>query len=247
MSEAFLGFGGNIGDARKIVDEAVRDFCDGVAVRLIARSSDYRTSPWGMTDQPPFINLCLRVETALSPRALLQRALSVEANLGRDRGREQRWGPRPIDIDILAYDNLVVDEPGLRLPHPRLVKGRSCSRRSTRSRPISKSAARRCAIWRRGSIDPELSGWRGLPPDLRASHPLQRHRDALADADAHGGERARPPRRLSSSAAVPAMRAPDMPSGWPSAIAPPFGLTCSASSGSPRPRSTASAWRRRPR
>ena len=122
MSEAFLGFGGNIGDARKIVDEAVRDFCDGVAVRLIARSSDYRTSPWGVIDQPPFINLCLRVETALSPRALLQRALSVEANLGRDRGREQRWGPRPIDIDILAYDDLVVDEPGLRLPHPRLAE-----------------------------------------------------------------------------------------------------------------------------
>ena len=121
MSEAFLGFGGNIDDARKIVDEAVREFCDGVAVRLIARSSDYRTSPWGVTDQPPFINLCLRVETALSPRALLKRALSVEANLGRDRGREIRWGPRPIDIDLLAYDQILVDEPGLRLPHPEVL------------------------------------------------------------------------------------------------------------------------------
>ena len=122
MPEAFLGFGGNIGDARGVVDEAVHQFCDGVAVRLIARSSDYRTSPWGVIDQPPFINLCLRVETSLPPRALLERALSVEANFGRNRARERRWGPRAVDIDILAYDNLVVDEPGLRLPHPRLAE-----------------------------------------------------------------------------------------------------------------------------
>jgi 2-amino-4-hydroxy-6-hydroxymethyldihydropteridine diphosphokinase len=122
MAEALIGFGGNVGDARSVLDEGVRRLCDGDDVRLIARSSDYRTSPWGVVDQPPFINLCLQVETTLSPHALLQRALAVEAGLGRDRLVEQRWGPRSIDIDILAYDDRVIDEPGLTLPHPRLTQ-----------------------------------------------------------------------------------------------------------------------------
>jgi 2-amino-4-hydroxy-6-hydroxymethyldihydropteridine diphosphokinase len=122
MAEALIGVGGNIGDARAVLDEGVRRLCDGADVRLIARSSDYRTPPWGVVDQAPFINLCLIVETTLSPRALLERALAVEASLGRNRAVEQRWGPRPIDIDILAYDDRVVDEPDLKLPHPRLAE-----------------------------------------------------------------------------------------------------------------------------
>jgi 2-amino-4-hydroxy-6-hydroxymethyldihydropteridine diphosphokinase len=91
-------------------------------VKLIARSSDYRTPPWGVTDQPPFINCAIAVETALSPRALLDRALTVERALGRDRSQEQRWGPRTIDIDLLAYGDLSLDEPNLTLPHPRLFE-----------------------------------------------------------------------------------------------------------------------------
>jgi 2-amino-4-hydroxy-6-hydroxymethyldihydropteridine diphosphokinase len=120
VAEALIGFGGNIGDVRKTLDRAVRAFCDGQDVRLLARSSDYRTPPWGVTDQPPFINLCIAVATELAPRALLERALSIEEAAGRDRPAERVWGPRPLDLDLLAYDDLVVNEPWLTLPHPRL-------------------------------------------------------------------------------------------------------------------------------
>ncbi len=122
MAEALLGLGGNIGDVRATLDEAIRRFADGAGVKLIARSSDYRTPPWGVTDQPPFINCVIAVATALPPRALLDRALTVERALGRDRTREQRWGPRTVDIDLLAYDDLVLSEPDLTLPHPRLFE-----------------------------------------------------------------------------------------------------------------------------
>jgi 2-amino-4-hydroxy-6-hydroxymethyldihydropteridine diphosphokinase len=122
MTEAWLGLGGNVGDSRIILDRAVTLLCDGKGVRLIARSADYRTSPWGFKNQPPFINLCIAVETTLSPCDLLARAQEVEQQLGRDRAHEKRWGPRTADIDIIAYDNLTIDELGLTLPHPRLFE-----------------------------------------------------------------------------------------------------------------------------
>src|SRR5262245_27624861 len=122
MADALLALGGNVGDARATLDRAVALMCDGTAVRLIARSSDYRTPPWGVEDQAPFVNLCLAVATELSPHALLTRGLEVERAFGRDRAHEQRWGPRPVDIDILAYDDLRLDEGGLTLPHPRLFE-----------------------------------------------------------------------------------------------------------------------------
>jgi 2-amino-4-hydroxy-6-hydroxymethyldihydropteridine diphosphokinase len=121
MAEALVGLGGNIGDVRTTLDRAVAAFCDGAIVRLLAQSSDYATPPWGVADQPAFVNRCIAVATALAPRALLDRALAVERTLGRDRSREQRWGPRAIDIDLLAYDDLALDEPGLTLPHPRML------------------------------------------------------------------------------------------------------------------------------
>jgi 2-amino-4-hydroxy-6-hydroxymethyldihydropteridine diphosphokinase len=96
--------------------------CDGEQVRLLTRSSDYRTPPWGVEDQPAFVNLCIAVETALSPRMLLERAQAVERMLGRERANERRWGPRPIDIDLIAYDDLTVDEADLQLPHPHLFE-----------------------------------------------------------------------------------------------------------------------------
>ena len=122
MAEALLGLGGNVGDVRATLDEAVARFADGQQVKLLARSSDYSTPPWGVTDQPPFVNCAIAVETALPPRALLTRALDVERALGRDRLRERRWGPRAIDIDLLAYGDAVVAEPDLTLPHPRLFE-----------------------------------------------------------------------------------------------------------------------------
>jgi 2-amino-4-hydroxy-6-hydroxymethyldihydropteridine diphosphokinase len=120
--EALLAFGGNVGDARATLDRAVGAFCDGARVRLLARSADYRTPPWGVEAQPPFVNLCVKVATALSPHALLDRAHDVERAFGRDRAREVRWGPRMVDIDLLAYDAVTLNDPDLTLPHPRLLE-----------------------------------------------------------------------------------------------------------------------------
>ena len=75
-----------------------------------------------MVEQPPFVNLCIAVETVLAPIALLARAQAVERACGRDRSQERRWGPRPLDIDILAYDDLALDTSELTLPHPRLLE-----------------------------------------------------------------------------------------------------------------------------
>lgn len=122
MTEALLALGGNVGNSRAILDRAVTLLCDGADVRLTARSSDYMTPPWGFKYQPPFINLCIAVETTLPPRDLLARAQDVELRLGRDRAHEKKNGPRTADIDILAYDDLTLQEPNLTLPHPRLFE-----------------------------------------------------------------------------------------------------------------------------
>jgi 2-amino-4-hydroxy-6-hydroxymethyldihydropteridine diphosphokinase len=122
MAEAFIALGGNVGDVRATFDRAIALFCDGVAVRLTVRSSDYRTPPWGVTDQPPFINAVISVATTLKPHALLQRAQDCERALGRDRAHERHWGPRPIDLDLLAYDDVVLNDATLTLPHPRMFE-----------------------------------------------------------------------------------------------------------------------------
>jgi 2-amino-4-hydroxy-6-hydroxymethyldihydropteridine diphosphokinase len=120
LSRALIGMGGNVGDPLATLDAAVGAFCDGAVVLLVARSSTYLTEPWGVEDQPRFANLCLDVATDLPPRALLERALSVEAHFGRDRSKERRWGPRVLDIDLLAYDDVGINAPCLQLPHPRI-------------------------------------------------------------------------------------------------------------------------------
>src|SRR5260370_38422730 len=125
MAQAILGLGGNLGDVRTTLGLAVTALCDGREVKLVARSSDYRTPPWGVAEQPPFINLAIVVETALTPRALLDRALRVEAMFGRDRTKERRWGPRILDIDIIAFDALEIEEPGRPFPRPHLFDGAS--------------------------------------------------------------------------------------------------------------------------
>jgi len=122
MTEALIALGGNVGDVRDTLDRAVASLCDGQTVRLLARSADYRTPPWGVIDQPPFVNLCVAVETSLAPQALLARVQAVEHALGRDRANERRWGPRAIDIDLIAYDDLALDTPALTLPHPRWLE-----------------------------------------------------------------------------------------------------------------------------
>jgi 2-amino-4-hydroxy-6-hydroxymethyldihydropteridine diphosphokinase len=121
MADALIGLGGNVGDARNTLDRAVALLCKEGDIRLLARSADYRTLPWGVENQPPFINLCIAVETNLTPQELLARGQAIEQALGRVRANECRWGPRPIDIDLLAYDDLTLRTPELTLPHPRLL------------------------------------------------------------------------------------------------------------------------------
>ena len=122
MPEALIALGGNVGDARKTLNRAIAALCDGGDVRLLARSSDYSTPPWGVIDQPRFINCAIVAATALPPLGLLGRAQAVERQFGRDRGKEQRWGPRTLDIDLIAYEDVTLDTPELTLPHPRALQ-----------------------------------------------------------------------------------------------------------------------------
>jgi 2-amino-4-hydroxy-6-hydroxymethyldihydropteridine diphosphokinase len=122
MAEALVALGGNVGDVQATLNRAVAEFCDGEGVRLVARSSAYRTPPWGVTDQPSFINICIAVDTQLDPLDLLHRAQAVERALGRDRKHEQRWGPRTADIDLIAYQDVSFATPELTLPHPRALE-----------------------------------------------------------------------------------------------------------------------------
>jgi 2-amino-4-hydroxy-6-hydroxymethyldihydropteridine diphosphokinase len=161
MTEALLALGGNVGNSRAILDRAVALLCDGKEIRLTARSADYLTPPWGFKYQAPFINLCIAVETTLSPRDLLARAQEVELQLGRDRAHEKRWGPRTADIDIIAYGDLELDELGLTLPHPRLFE------RAFVLRPLAEIAADRVISGkkvREALPEVDTAGIKRLPP-----------------------------------------------------------------------------------
>lgn len=119
MTRAFLGLGSNVGDRAGYLREAVRRL-DAPDLRVTDRSPVYETAPWGRTGQPTFLNQVVAVDTTLAPRALLERCLAVERSLGRVRG--ERWGPRPIDVDVLLYDEAVVREADLTVPHPELAR-----------------------------------------------------------------------------------------------------------------------------
>ncbi len=120
--EAFIALGGNVGDVRSSFDQAIALLSASGAVQVTARSSDYRTPPWGVTEQPPFVNAVIAVATKLEPHDLLALAAECERNLGRDRPRERRWGPRKIDLDLLSYDDLVLIDRDLILPHPHMFE-----------------------------------------------------------------------------------------------------------------------------
>ena len=119
---ALIALGGNVGDVRATFQKAIADICDLAHAALRARSADYMTPPWGNRAQPRFINACIAIETGLDPNALLRVLHAVEAKHGRDRARETRWGPRTLDLDLIACDDISLAEPGLTLPHPRLFE-----------------------------------------------------------------------------------------------------------------------------
>jgi 2-amino-4-hydroxy-6-hydroxymethyldihydropteridine diphosphokinase len=115
---AYVGLGANLGSREETLRRAIDllGVADGVEVVAVSRLRE--TDPVGVVDQPPFLNGAVEVDTTLTPRELLDLLLEIEQSLGRVR--ERRWGPRTVDLDLLVYGDQVVDEPGLRLPHPHL-------------------------------------------------------------------------------------------------------------------------------
>jgi len=122
VGDVLIALGGNVGDVRATFNKAIAHICGMAQAALLARSSDYATPPWGEPQQDRFINACIEVETALDPHALLFTLHRIEQKFGRDRATETRWGPRTLDLDLLAYDDVIIDRPELTLPHPRLFE-----------------------------------------------------------------------------------------------------------------------------
>lgn len=119
MTRAFVALGSNLDDPRAQVLRGFDALSRLPGSRLSARSRLYRSAPWGITEQPEFVNAAAAVETNLAPRVLLDALLDIERAAGRDRSGA-RWGPRVLDLDLLMYGDLECDEPGLALPHPHL-------------------------------------------------------------------------------------------------------------------------------
>lgn len=116
MATAYIGIGTNIGERVANVDRALSLMSDA-GIRLIRCSSLHETTPWGVTDQPNFINAAAMVETDLAPHDLFTTLKSIERRMGR-LFEQERWGPRVIDLDILLYDDEVIDTHDLKVPHP---------------------------------------------------------------------------------------------------------------------------------
>jgi 2-amino-4-hydroxy-6-hydroxymethyldihydropteridine diphosphokinase len=118
---AYIGLGSNLDQP----EAQVRRGFDEIAVipqtQLLQRSKLYRCAPWGLTDQPDFINAAAQIQTKLEPRQLLEQLLAIERKCGRVRGG-QRWGPRVLDLDLLLYADYVDTDSALQLPHPRVAE-----------------------------------------------------------------------------------------------------------------------------
>jgi 2-amino-4-hydroxy-6-hydroxymethyldihydropteridine diphosphokinase len=117
MSVAYIGIGSNLGDREFNCKQAI-GFLRQKGITVSKESSLYETKPWGVTDQPLFLNMAIEIETDLKPFELLRTLKDIENEMGREE--TFLWGPRIIDLDILLYDNNIVDEKGLRIPHPHM-------------------------------------------------------------------------------------------------------------------------------
>jgi len=122
MASVLIALGGNVGDVRATFRKAIAHICGMAQAALVARSSDYATPPWGDEAQDPFVNACIEIETSLDPHALLFVMQKVEQKFGRARTKERPWGPRTLDLDMIAYDDVSLQKPDLTLPHPRLFE-----------------------------------------------------------------------------------------------------------------------------
>ena len=119
MNAAYLCLGGNIGDRESFLEDAVTQIGER-AGEVTQQSATYETQAWGVSGQQAYLNRCIRVDTALEPEALLAVLLDIEKDLGRTRDPWKTYEPRTIDLDILLYNDLVLEQEQLIIPHPRL-------------------------------------------------------------------------------------------------------------------------------
>jgi 2-amino-4-hydroxy-6-hydroxymethyldihydropteridine diphosphokinase len=119
---AFIGLGSNLGDREEHLRQAVRalDSAPGITVKQV--SSVYETEPVGGPSQPDYLNAVVEIDTQLGPRAIFEACMTIEHALGRERATEEHWGPRVIDLDLLTIGDLVISDPDLEIPHPRLAE-----------------------------------------------------------------------------------------------------------------------------
>jgi 2-amino-4-hydroxy-6-hydroxymethyldihydropteridine diphosphokinase len=120
VARAFVAFGSNLGDREATIRAALAELAAQPGVDVVAVSSLAETDPVGYLDQPRFLNGAAELRTELAPRALLDLLLAIEGGFGRDRSAVPAQGPRTLDLDLLLYENERIEEPGLRIPHPRL-------------------------------------------------------------------------------------------------------------------------------
>ena len=118
MNKAYLGLGTNMGDKEAYLKEACKIISDNPNINIVKISKVYKTKAWGYTNQDDFLNICIEVDTNLSPEELLEVCHEVENKL--NRVRVIRWGPRTIDVDILFFNNIISTDENLILPHPRI-------------------------------------------------------------------------------------------------------------------------------
>jgi 2-amino-4-hydroxy-6-hydroxymethyldihydropteridine diphosphokinase len=121
VTVAFIALGSNLGDTQGHVLGAFGALDALPQTRLLARSALYLTPPWGVLDQPAFINAVAQIDTGLTPHQLLDALLKIERDAGRVRDGE-RWGPRTLDLDVLHMDGVVLSDDRLTLPHPRMAE-----------------------------------------------------------------------------------------------------------------------------
>ncbi len=117
---AWIGLGGNLGEVGTAIERALAALAALPGTQVEAHSRLYRSPPWGVLEQPPFVNAVTRIRTGLPAGELLAAMLAIERDAGRRREAEQRWGPRTLDLDLLLYSDASLCLPGLTVPHPRI-------------------------------------------------------------------------------------------------------------------------------
>jgi 2-amino-4-hydroxy-6-hydroxymethyldihydropteridine diphosphokinase len=158
---AWIALGANLGDRAATIAMAIREIDRLPETRVTIQSSLYETDPVGPQDQPDYVNAVVGVLTRRGPMRLLQDLLAIERHHGRDRSRSIRWGARTLDLDLLMYGDLVIDEPGLTLPHPRMherafVLAPLCEAAPGLLHPVLKRSMRELLREVRGESKPRL-------------------------------------------------------------------------------------------